>query len=80
MLLNPIVLVEIWFVVLSGVLILTLLCLYFCRMYFRSSLRINPATKQSECYWRLVESYSNEFDKVCHKTLYTVGLYSTCFR
>jgi len=42
-------------------------------MYFRSSLRNNPATKQSESYWRLVESYRNELGRVCHRTLYIVG-------
>ena len=42
-------------------------------MYFRSSLRNNSATKQSEGYWRLVESYRNEFGRVCHRTLYNVG-------
>jgi Transposase DDE domain len=45
-------------------------------MYFRSSLRNNPATKQSEGYWRLVESYRNEFGRVCHRTLYNVGFIS----
>lgn len=42
-------------------------------MYFRSSLRNNPATQNSEGYWRLVESYRNEFGRVCHRTLYNVG-------
>jgi hypothetical protein len=42
-------------------------------MYFRSSVRNNPATGQSEGYWRLIESYRNEFGKVCHRTLYNVG-------
>lgn len=42
-------------------------------MYFRSSLRNNPVTKRSEGYWRLVDSYRNEFGSVCHRTLYTVG-------
>lgn len=42
-------------------------------MYFRSSLRNNPATGQSEGYWRLVESYRNEFVRVCHRTLYNAG-------
>jgi len=42
-------------------------------MYFRSSLRNNPSTGQSEGYWRLVESYRNEFGKVCHRTLYNIG-------
>ena len=42
-------------------------------MYFRTSLRNNPATGQSEGYWRLVESYRNEFGRVCHRTLHNVG-------
>ena len=45
-------------------------------MYFRTSLRNNPATGQSEGYWRLVESYRNEFGRVCHRTLYNVGFIS----
>ena len=45
-------------------------------MYFRSSLRNNPATNQSEGYWRLVESYRNEFGRVCHRTLHNVGFIS----
>jgi hypothetical protein len=45
-------------------------------MYFRTSLRNNPATGQSEGYWRLVESYRNEFGRVCHRTLYNVGYIS----
>ena len=47
--------------------------MYLWGMYFRSSLRNNPATKQSEGYWRLVESYRNEFGRVCHRTLHNVG-------
>ncbi len=42
-------------------------------MYFRSSLRNNPATGQPEGYWRLIESYRNVFGRVCHRTLYNVG-------
>lgn len=45
-------------------------------MYFRTSLRNNPATGQTEGYWRLVESYRNEFGRVCHRTLYNVGFIS----
>jgi Transposase DDE domain len=45
-------------------------------MYFRSSLRDNPLTGQSEGYWRLVESYRNEFGSVCHGTLHNVGFIS----
>ena len=42
-------------------------------MYFRSSIRLNPATGQLEAYYRLVESYRNETDRVCHRTLLNVG-------
>lgn len=45
-------------------------------MYFRSSMRINPATQKSEGYYRLVESYRNIYGKVCHRTLHTVGFIS----
>lgn len=45
-------------------------------MYFQSSLRNNPATGQSEGYWRLIESYRNEFGRVCHRTLYNVRFIS----
>ena len=42
-------------------------------MYFRSSLRHNPATGEIESYYRLVESYRNEEGRVCHRTLLNVG-------
>jgi hypothetical protein len=42
-------------------------------MYFRSSIRRNPATGQIDSYYRLVESYRNEADRVCHRTLLNVG-------
>jgi hypothetical protein len=42
-------------------------------MYFKFSLRNNPATAQTEGYYRLVESYRNESGRVCHKTLLNVG-------
>ena len=42
-------------------------------MYFRSSIRRNPATGQIDSYCRLVESYRNERDRVCHRTLLNVG-------
>jgi hypothetical protein len=41
-------------------------------MYFRSSIRRNPATSQIDSYYRLVESYRNETDRVCHRTLLNV--------
>jgi hypothetical protein len=42
-------------------------------MYFRFSLRHNPAKGKSESYYRLIESYRNEKDRVCHRTLLNVG-------
>ena len=42
-------------------------------MYFKSSIRQNPATGEIDSYYRLVESYRNEADKVCHRTLLNAG-------
>jgi len=42
-------------------------------MYFRFSLRHNPAKGKSDAYYRLIESYRNETDRVCHRTLLNVG-------
>ena len=42
-------------------------------MYFRSTIRHNPATDKIDSYYRLVESYRNETDRVCHRTLLNVG-------
>ncbi|MDR2972018.1 MAG: IS1634 family transposase [Bacteroidales bacterium] len=42
-------------------------------MYFKFSLRHNPATSKTEGYYRLVESYRDERGRVSHKTLLNVG-------
>ena len=42
-------------------------------MYFKFTLRNNPATSKTEGYYRLVESYRDERGKVSHKTLLNVG-------
>jgi len=42
-------------------------------MYFRSTIRRNPATGAIDSYYRLVESYRNETGRVCHRTLLNVG-------
>jgi hypothetical protein len=42
-------------------------------MYFKSSLRHNPITHEHEAYYRLVESYRNLDNRVCHRTLINVG-------
>jgi hypothetical protein len=41
-------------------------------MYFRFSLRHNPVKGNSDAYYRLIESYRNETDRVCHRTLLNV--------
>lgn len=42
-------------------------------MYFKCSMRVNPDTGILSGYFRLVESYRNEDDRVCHRTLLNVG-------
>ena len=42
-------------------------------MYFKSILRINPQSGEPSGYYRLVESYRNINDRVCHRTLLNVG-------
>ena len=42
-------------------------------MYFRSTIRHNPATGQIDSYYRLIESFRNETGRVCHRTLLNVG-------
>lgn len=42
-------------------------------MYFKLSGRTNPSTNKYESYYRLVESYRNEFGRVCHRTILNVG-------
>ena len=58
----------------QGVLaIRTLYTTFAAVMYFRFSLRHNPAKGKSDAYYRLIESYRNETDRVCHRTLLNVG-------
>jgi transposase len=42
-------------------------------MYFKSSLRKHPETGKLAGYYRLVESYRNAENRVCHRTILTVG-------
>ena len=44
-----------------------------CSLYFKSVVSINPATGQMAGYYRLVESYRNANDRVCHRTLLNIG-------
>lgn len=42
-------------------------------MYFKFSLRYNKLKKQSDAYYRLVESYRNAEGRVCHRTILNIG-------
>jgi len=42
-------------------------------MYFKVSMRTNPATGVYCGYYRLVESYRNDSDRVCHRTILNAG-------
>src|SRR5690606_36544806 len=46
---------------------------HLCNMYFKSTMRNNPASGHYQGYYRLVESYRNEDDRICHRTLLNVG-------
>jgi hypothetical protein len=42
-------------------------------MYFKVSMRTNPATGIYSGYYRLVESYRNQSERVCHRTILNAG-------
>ena len=44
-----------------------------CGMYFKVSMRTNPQTGVYSGYYRLVESYRNHQDRVCHRTILNAG-------
>ena len=47
--------------------------MHLCKMYFKSSLRKHPVFGESRHYYRLVESYRNADNKVCHHTILNIG-------
>jgi hypothetical protein len=49
-------------------------------MYLKASFRHNPTIKNIAAYYRLVESYRNECDRVCHKTLLNIGFWPDATR
>lgn len=61
------------FVVHKGVLVISELHVYFAAMYFKVSMRTNPSTGVYSGYNRLVESYRNNWDMVCHRTILNAG-------
>jgi len=42
-------------------------------VYFKCSIRRNPETGAISGYYRLVESYRNNDDRICHRTILNVG-------
>ena len=42
-------------------------------MYFKVPMRTNPSTGIYPGYYRLVESYRNHRDRVCHRTILNAG-------
>jgi len=42
-------------------------------MYFKFTSRNNPLTQKTDVYCRLVESYRNAEDRICHRTVINVG-------
>ena len=56
----------------GGIVFQPFTCL-FCDMYFKVSMRTNPETGIYSGYYRLVESYRNHLDRVCHRTILNVG-------
>jgi transposase len=49
-------------------------------MYLKASFRYNSEIKEIAAYYRLVESYRNEYDRVCHKTLLNIGFWTAATR
>ena len=49
-------------------------------MYLKASFRHNPDIRHIAAYYRLVESYRNENDRVCHKTLLNIGFWPDATR
>ena len=46
---------------------------FFAGVYFKCSIRTNPRTGTLTGYYRLVESYRNADDRICHRTILNVG-------
>ena len=67
-------------VVHRGVFVNRQLLLALLPMYLKVSFRHYPAISDIAAYYRLVESYRNESDTVCHKTLLNIGFWPDATR
>ena len=48
-------------------------CHDLCGLYFKSTIRKHPDTGKLSSYYRLVESYRNADNRICHRTILNVG-------
>ena len=46
---------------------------FFVLMYSKVSMRTNPRTDRYSGYYRLVESYRDSNDRICHRTMLNAG-------
>ncbi len=46
---------------------------FFAGVYFKCSIRHHPQSGNITGYYRLVESYRNDDDRICHRTILNVG-------
>ena len=46
---------------------------HLCGVYFKSSIRKHPGTGKLSGYYRLVESYRNADNRICHRTILNIG-------
>ena len=46
---------------------------HLCCLYFKSTIRKHPDTGRLSGYYRLVESYRNGDNRICHRTIVNVG-------
>ena len=46
---------------------------HLCPLYFKSTIRKDPDTGRLSGYYRLVESYRNSDNRICHRTIVNVG-------
>jgi len=49
-------------------------------MYLKTSFRHSPNLRGIAAFYRLVESYRNENDRVCHKTLLNISFWADATR
>lgn len=57
----------------QGVLFVLAVWWFFAGVYFKCSIRRHPQSGSITGYYRLVESYRNADDRICHRTILNVG-------